>query len=628
MRRLLLIGLGIAACQTSLKTSETDQDVTTISATSYDFGTLQQGATSGAASFYIRESTHAGDYSETITGITYNGSSSAAACPDFTVNAQIPGYVELDCEAACAQGLAAGIQQCPIPQVCTPYDYDFSATFHPSVAAGESCVISFAIASGAKSVTLMGTGAPPPIHVGVSPGSVAFGGVRINTSSSGVGMTIGNSGGAAATINAVSVSGAGFAIVAGNTGAHALGAGASEGFTIVCNPTAVTSYSGTFNVSSNDPSTPNVSLPLSCNGIDSALAISPSPAVLPTLRVGESEQKTITIANMGAAATTIQSVTVTGMTMISAPPAGTGLAANGGATSAVVEFDGTMAADVSGTLTVNYDNGKTIATQITAKAVNTSLSLTPDGDVDFGQVCVGQTKSTTFDLIANDEGGFVLSSVSAPDAPFTVTPPTLPATVQGSAANKVEFSITAAPTDAGDATSTVSLTTDIPNGMPHVLNLHTLGLEAGVNGPAQVDLGGNPINMTSVGQHVEISNCTTSIVTVASVTLTGTDAGEFAIVEQPDAPTITPAGSAKWLVVLQAHTAGTKSASFDLVTDAGTTSVPLIGEGLGDGSGGGGGDGSGSDSTKSSYYACSTGHATSLWPIALALGLLIRRRRR
>jgi hypothetical protein len=197
------------------------------------------------------------------------------------------------------------------------------------------------------------------------------------------------------------------------------------------------------------------------------------------------------------------------------------------------------------------------------------------------------------------------------------------------AANKVEFSITSAPTDAGDATSMVALTTDIPNGMPHVLNLHTLGLEAGVNGPAQVDLGGNPINMTSVGQHVEISNCTTGPVVITAVALTGTDAGEFAIVDQPDSSTIAPAGSARWLVVMQAHTQGDKTASFDAMTDAGTTtSIPLIGVGLSDGSDAGGDGGGGSDSTKSSYYACSTGHATSLWPIALALGLLIRRRRR
>ncbi|MEO8842694.1 MAG: choice-of-anchor D domain-containing protein [Kofleriaceae bacterium] len=622
MRRLLLIALGVAACQTSLKTSETDQDLTTISTTLLDFGSPQVGTSTAYQSGYIRESTHSGDTVETITGILYNGSSSPAGCPDFTLSASVPGYAELDCSTACP--VTGIVTQCPIIG-CTAYDYDFSANFHPSLAANESCAITFQIASGAKSVTLHGIGAPPPIHVGASPGSVAFGGVRITTDSTGVGISVSNSGGATATINSVTAS-AGFTITAGTTGAHALGAGTGEGFTVVCHPNAVGAMSGSFNVSSNDPSTPNIAIPLSCSGIDSSLAIAPSPAVLATLRVGETEQKTITITNMGAAATSIQAVTVTGMTMVSAPPPGTPLGAGAG-TSATVQFDATAKGDVSGTLHVDYDNGKSIETQITAKAVNTSLSLTPDGDIDFANVCVGQSKNQMFNLIANDEGSFKLTAASAPEDPsFTLTPPTLPAVVQGSAANMVQFMISASPTAPGDVTSTISLDTDIPSATAHVLNLHALGLAAGVNGPPQVDLGGNPINQTSVGQHVEISNCTDTPVTISAVVLSGVDAGEFAIVDQPDSPTIDPFGSVRWLVVLQAHTEGDKTASFDATTDTGTmASVPLIGEGLGSG---GSGDGP-TDGTKSSYYACSTGHPSSLWPIGFALGaLLIRRRRR
>ena len=626
MRRPLLIALGLAACQTSLQTSETDQAVTSISVTALDFGSPQVGTTTGYQSGYIRESTHNG--SEPITGILYNGSSSPAACPDFTVSATIPGLAELDCQDnMCPQAhLVEGFVQCPVI-VCTPYDFDFAANFHPSIAADESCAISFQIASGAKNVTLHGVGAPPPIRVGATPGSVNFGGVRILTDSTGVGISVSNSGGATATINGVSVTG-GFTITAGNTGAHGLGAGGSEGFTVICHPTGVGALNGTFNVSSNDPNTPNISIALACSGIDSALAISPSPAVLPTLRVGESEQKTISITNMGAAATTIQSVTVTGMTMIMAPPPGTPLGAGVG-TSATVEFDAIAKGDVSGSLTVNYDNGKVITTQITAKAVSTSLSLTPDGDIEFGNVCVSQTKSQMFNLIANDEGSFSLTATSAPeDGSFVVTPPTLPAQVKGSAGNQVQFTIAASPLGMGDVTSTVNLTTDIPSATPHTLNLHALGLAAGVNGPPQVDLGGNPINQTSVGQHVEISNCTANPVTIASVALTGMDSNDFAIVDQPQNLTIDPYGSATWLVVLNAHTVGDKAASFDAVTgDGAMTSVPLIGEGLGVG-GGSGSDGGGGDTTKSSYYACSTGHASSLWPIGFALGALLLRRRR
>jgi hypothetical protein len=623
MRRLMLCALaGAAACQTSPETSETSSNVNTIDVASAQYGSLQVGSTAPTQYFYIRESTH--NLTETISAVTYNGSSSPTACPDFTVDAAIPGYTDLECYDTCgnpAPGTPYTV--CPVTQ-CFPDDYNFDANFHPSIAAAESCTLAFTTSSGIHSITLYGTGLPPPIHVTAAPGSIAFGNVRVNTDSTGVGISVVNSGGATATINSASV-GAGYMITAGTTGSHALGAGAGESYTVVCHPTALGAVNGTFTLSSNDPSTPVISIGMTCSGTDSALAVSPSPAVLPTLRVGETEQKTISITNMGAAATSIQAVTITGMTMISAPAPGTPLAANGGATSATIEFDASVKGDVSGTMHIDYDNGKSVDTQITGKAVNTSLSLTPDGDVDFGQVCVGQTKMQMFSLVATDEGSFKLTAASAPDAPFTLAPPTLPATVQGSAANTITFSVAAAPTDNGDATSMIALTTDIPNGEPHVINIHALGLPAGVNGPPQVDLGGNAINQTSIGQHVQISNCTDAAVSIATVGLSGIDASDFAIVDHPDSSTIPPAGSATWLVVLQAHTEGMKSASFDAMTDSGTTtSVPLIGEGLGSGSGGTDG---GVDSGKNSYYACSTGRASSVWPIAIALALLLRRRK-
>ncbi|MFT3694170.1 MAG: choice-of-anchor D domain-containing protein [Kofleriaceae bacterium] len=621
MRALVVVIAGLAACQT-VELSDTSQAVTTAPISSINFGTIQVGSTSAAQGAYIRETTNNG--ADTISQLLYNGSTSPAACPDFTVNAPLPGYPEKDCETTC---ITTQCPVAPVGQICTTYDYDFTATFHPSIAAGESCQLTFVGTGGNNVISLSGTGSPPPIHVGASPGSLAFGGVRINTASSAIGVSVVNSGGATATINSVSVTG-GFAIVSGNTGSHALGAGAGEGFSVTCNPSGVGAVNGTFNLSSNDPSTPNISLPMSCNGIDSALAISPSPAVLTTLRVGESEQKQITITNMGGAATSIQNVTVTGMTMVDAPPAGTALGAGGMAT-ATIEFDATQKGDVSGTLHVDYDNGKSVDTQITARAVNVALSLTPDGDIDLGNVCVGQTKEQDFKLIGTDEGSFALTAASTAtpdDTTFALTTPTLPVTVQGAAANTVSLSLTAAPAVAGDATTVVTLTTDMPGAPPHAINVHALGLEAGVNGPPQVDLGGNQINMTSIGRHVEISNCTDAPVTITAVQISGTDLTEFAIVDQPQSSTIPPYGSASWLVVLQAHTEGEKAASFDATTDSGAvTSVPLIGEGLGSGIGS---DGS-VDTTKSSYYACSTGTPTSLWPIALALGgLCVRRRRR
>ena len=613
VRSLICLAMGLAACQAA--TSSTADPVLTPAASvlqsdgTSTFNATQVGQTSNTLHFAIRTSV-AGTIS--IDSISYN-------CPDYTVNATLPGTADRYCETSCFTGII-----CPAV-ICTNDDYYFTAVFHPSVAASTSCVVTVNTSAGSPPLTLYGTGTPPPIHVSASPGSINFGGVRVNTASTGVGVTITNSGGSTATINSVTATG-GFA-VSGNTGSHGLGAGASEGVTVTCNPTATGGLNGTLTISSNDGSNPSIGIPLACSGIDSALAISPSPAVLPTIRAGESESQTITVTNMGAAATSIQAVTLTGFAMVSAPPPGTMLAASGGQTSVKVSYSPTDKGTVSGNLHIDYDNGKTIDTPIAAKAVNTSLSLTPDGDVDLGPICIGQMHSQDFALIAADEGGFKLTNVTMPDAAagFTLTAPTLPANVQGSAANTVKLMLNAAPTTPGDLTSSFQLTTDIPSADPHTINLHMLGLTEGVNGPPMVDLGGNLINQTSLGQHVQISNCTNAPVTITSVNISGTDAADFAIVDQPMDLTIMPTESIQWLVVLDPHSGGDKSAQFNANFDGGTTVVPLIGEGLTDmlppqdDAG----------TNKSSYYACNVGSPSALFPIALALGgLLVRRRRR
>ncbi len=77
------------------------------------------------------------------------------------------------------------------------------------------------------------------------------------------------------------------------------------------------------------------------------------------------------------------------------------------------------------------------------------MSLTPDGSVDFGPVCTGQNKTQMFSLLANAAAPFNLTSVSTPDAPFSIMTPALPAAVKGNAGNTVTFSVTVTATDVG-----------------------------------------------------------------------------------------------------------------------------------------------------------------------------------
>jgi hypothetical protein len=401
---------------------------------------------------------------------------------------------------------------------------------------------------------------------------------------------------------------------------YTVAAGGSMAHTLTCHPTAVGSAPGSMVITSNDPLTPTVNVPLSCNGIDSNIGITPSPAVIPTTRVGEPIMQTIMVDNSGAAGTTLNDVEVTGdIQMITRPAANTPLGP-GASVPVTVMFAASAQGDASGTLNITYDGGMMRTSQITAKAQLASLSLTPDGEVDLGPVCSGQSKAQTFTLLGNGDGPFKLMSISAPDAPFAVTPPTLPVDVQGLGATMVSFDVSAAPVVAGLAQSKITLGTDIPGGVTHDITVDVEGLDPGVGAtPVDLDLGSQPVDTTTIGQMATLTNCTPAGVTFSNPRIEGPDASEFAIVSQPPNLAVDANASATWLIVLTAHSRGLKSATFSVDYDGGTTSVALEGEGLAPPGPG-----------RKSYYACNVGDASpfAVWPIAIALVTIFRRRRR
>ncbi|HEY1817429.1 MAG TPA: choice-of-anchor D domain-containing protein [Kofleriaceae bacterium] len=615
MRRLILV---LAICVPAIAGASPGVPIPISPATSGAFPDTQIGSTSAPQSYTIEEVSPRIPLSESVT-ISYS-------CPNFTVT-PVSGNIANTC-----QNIGCGEQPCiepvaPTTFICTPdVNMTFQATFHPTVTTLVTCSLTIAGSSGVSVMySLSGTGTPPPIHVTASPSSIAFGGVRVDTTSSAVNVTVTNSGGSAATISSVTIAGAGYAIASGTSTSHMLGAGASELHGVTCSPgeTVGALGAGTLTITSNDPTTPTINIGLSCSGITSKIAVTPSPIVIPPTRVGEPVMQSISLENTGAATATIVDVTVTGMTMVSAPAANTQLAQNASAM-ATVSFDASAAGSASGNLHIDTDTTP-LDIPITAQALATSMSLTPDGSVDFGPICVGQTKLQMFDVVADEDGAFQLTAVSQPAAPFAVTTPTLPAAVQGDAANTVSFSVTAAPTDVGSATSTIDVNTDIPMGQADTISLAVQGLPPGVTPtPAMLDLGTVAVQTTSQGQAITLSNCGASAVTIADAMITGDQAPDFTIVQSPTSTMVAANASATWLVVMNAQTVGEKDATFEIDYDGGSATVPITAVAYDPNAV----DGSDGGTDKSSYYACSTGHATSLWPIGLALLALRRRRNR
>jgi len=615
VRAVVVCLLIVAACQQGEpNVSSTSQDAVVMPVSSHDFGSLQVGQPSGAFTFTVNPA--AGNNDDTINSIT-------ESCPDFSVNAPgLPADVYRVCDTCTCPAGSNVI--CPVVCCTTDFNsYSFDTTFTPTVAGTVSCTVTITLDGGAttKLVTLTGTGTPPPIHINVQPSSINFGDVRRNTDSTAVGLSVGNSGGSTMTVSSVAIS-AGFAIVSGPTTGYTVGPGSSQPYSLVCHPTATGTLTGSLTITSDDPTSPT-RIPVSCNGIDSNLTIAPSPVTFQT-RVGEPVQANVSLTNSGTASMQLESVSVSGadLTMTSGP-ATTSLGA-GASTNITVSFAAASKESSSGTITVTYDGGQTRTSQLNATALATSMAVTPDGDIDFGPVCGGQMKAQSFTIIGNDQGSFKVQSITQPDAPFTLTAPMLPANVQGDGASMLSFSVSAAPVTAGHQVSTMMVATDIPGGTPHMINLSVDGLAAGVSPtPDTLDFGSSPIDTTTIGQDVDLSNCSATPITAMNARIEGPDAADFAIVQAPASAMIAPTASASWLVVLTAHTVGPKQANFVVDYDGGTATVALAGEGLGDvgsGSGGGGGE--------KSYYSCAAGGSGATWPFAAALLVVIRRRGR
>ncbi len=608
---VILTGTVMVACQSAPNESITEQH-NVLTPTGVTFPNTQVGDTSAPRTIQINASGYS--YNE-ILNIT-------ESCVDFAVQWS-PGAAYKTCEPIepCIQ------EQCPVQAaaLCGPgsetVPYYFTATFSPTVATTVSCSVTVQTSTNTVTVSLTGTGTVPPLNADMQPASYNFGDVRRNTTSTAATINVRNTGGQTLNVTNVSLNNSVYSL-SGTPTSFSVAPGSSRAVNVLCTPTAVGNAAGTLTVTSNFSP---LSVPLSCNGIDSNLDISPSPLTIPTTRVGEPRTQMVTLRNSGTASMMISSVSLSGagMTLDAAPPANMMLAPNA-TTTATVTFGADTSGDATGMLTVTYDSAQTRTSQISARALNTSMSMSPNGTVDLGPVCMGQSTSRMFQILANDQGPFSVDSISMPAGAFSVAATGLPASVQGAGANMYQFSVSASPTDVGPQSAMLTVNTDIPGAEPQTTEIRVEGLAEGVNGsPAELDLGGVPVGSNTVGQSVTITNCTTDSVALSNARIEGMDAAEFTIVDFPDTMDVATTQNAEFLIIASPDSVGAKEALFKVDHPGGTITINLLGDGLGDDPGG---DDEGDDG-RPSYYACSTGHAAHAWPLLVAL-LALRRRRR
>ena len=163
-------------------------------------------------------------------------------------------------------------------------------------------------------VSLSGTGTAPatPPQISVSPGSISFGSVPVNTTATQP-VTVSNTGGTVLTISQVTTSGNGFT-ESGPVPPFTIAAGQSQILTITFAPTAAGTYTGSLGITSNAA---NSLLPLTISGTGTTIttytvSISPTSLSFGNVTVGSSGSQNATLTNTGNSSVTVFSSSATG----------------------------------------------------------------------------------------------------------------------------------------------------------------------------------------------------------------------------------------------------------------------------------------------------------------------------
>jgi hypothetical protein len=274
-----------------------------------------------------------------------------------------------------------------------------------------------------------------------------------------------NTGSGSASINQISIAGAGFSVI-GLTTPYTLAAGATATVSVTFSPTSATSYSGTLTITSDASNSP-LSVPVSGTGTQppqAQLAVSPSSVNFGNVNAGGTSAQSVTVTNSGNAAATISQVSESGagfsVTGISSPYT---LAAGSGVTMSVT-FAPTATTSYSGTVTV------------TSNATNSQLAIplsgtgtqAPQGQVaaspaalNFGTLGAGNSATQAVTVANTGTADVSITQLSASGSGFAVSGISVPYTLASGAS--VTLQVSYAPPLAGSYSGSVAITSNAAN---------------------------------------------------------------------------------------------------------------------------------------------------------------------
>jgi hypothetical protein len=337
-----------------------------------------------------------------------------------------------------AADFALGNDTCSGQSVAPSGNCTFEVTFTPT--ATLSRVAQVNIPSNASSspdaLPLSGTGVQA--QIAVAPDPLGFGSVNVGQPSAAQTVTVTNSGTAALSLGALATSGAqaaDFALGNDTCSGQSVVPSGNCTFDVTFTPTAAGSRLAQVNIPSNAPSSPDV-LAVSGTGLQPQVAVAPDPLGFGNVIVGGTDTQSVTVTNAGDGVLSVSAVTAP--TAPFAPTGGScGVApftvAAGGSCTLAYAFSPGATGLATQLITVSSDAPAGSDDQFTLQGTGVqpaaSLDLT---SLSFGPLAPGDAASDTVTVTNNGDGDLVISGLTDPGPPFSITGGSctaLPATV-------------------------------------------------------------------------------------------------------------------------------------------------------------------------------------------------------
>lgn len=363
--------------------------------------------------------------------------------------------------------MASGTPATPLT-VAAGASVTLTVTYTPSaagVASGSLTIASNDPANPQIAIALSGTGTAS--HMVVSPTAVDFGSATVGTTVTRT-TTVSNSGNAAGSVTALSLTGSAAYSLASTTPALPIAVQPNASVTITVNfkPTAAGAASGALQVVTDDPAAAMTSVALSGSG--TAVTTTPSINVNPTslafgsVNVGGTKSMTATIQNTGTASLTVSALTMSGDTAFTASPAAPlTVAAGASATVTVTYAPKSAGASAGAALQISSNDlaKPTVSVTLSGSGAQSQIAVSP-ASLAFGSVNVGASKSLSVRIT---NSGTAAGSVSAitlnGSGAFTLNASTPAMPLNLAAGAYADVTVNYTPTAATSDASTMLVTT-------------------------------------------------------------------------------------------------------------------------------------------------------------------------